>query len=124
MPNLMVFQLERPIFLREQFNQLYGVIPYYFAKLITEIPVLILTPLIYSSMIYFAVGLERSPDQFFMFYLIMLLVVFSANSFGYLISSMFNGHEIAVMFSPVILLPVMMFGGMAVNLSSEPGWIS
>ena len=40
--NLLTFQLERPIFLREQANQLYSVTPYYLAKILIDMPVLLL----------------------------------------------------------------------------------
>ncbi len=39
---LLSFQLERPVFLREQANQLYSVTPYYLAKSLIDMPVLIL----------------------------------------------------------------------------------
>jgi hypothetical protein len=37
--------MERPVFLREQANKMYGVFPYYFAKMLIEIPALFLGPL-------------------------------------------------------------------------------
>jgi hypothetical protein len=42
MGNLLAFQDERPVFLREQANKMYHVFPYYAAKMILEIPVLII----------------------------------------------------------------------------------
>lgn len=50
---LMVFQLERPVFLREQANKMYGVLPYFLAKNITDLPVLLLTPLLTALINYF-----------------------------------------------------------------------
>jgi len=36
---LLVFQEERPVFLREQANKMYRVAPYYMAKVLAELPI-------------------------------------------------------------------------------------
>jgi hypothetical protein len=36
---LLIFQEERPVFLREQANQMYRVTPYYLSKIIAEFPI-------------------------------------------------------------------------------------
>jgi hypothetical protein len=43
---LTVFQLERPVFLREQANQMYGLTPYFLTKNMIDMPLLFLTPLL------------------------------------------------------------------------------
>lgn len=42
---ILVFQSERPVFLREQANKMYGVFPYYMSKMLIELPSLFLGPL-------------------------------------------------------------------------------
>ena len=54
-----VFQTERPVFLREQANKMYGVVPYYLAKLLTDIPGFIIVPSAFIAITYFAVGLNN-----------------------------------------------------------------
>ena len=56
MGTILTFQGERPVFLREQANQMYTVGAYYMAKIMIETPVLLLTPMIYSLIVYFGVG--------------------------------------------------------------------
>ena len=55
---ILIFPDERPVFLREVNNNMYSVSAYFFGKVISEIPTSILTPVIFGSIIYFAIGLS------------------------------------------------------------------
>lgn len=58
--NVLVFQMERPVFLREYCNQMYGLAPYYASKMFIEIPVLILIPLVMQVIVYWAIGFNST----------------------------------------------------------------
>lgn len=66
---LLVFIIEREIFLREQSNKLYGVFPYFISKNVVELPVVAINPLLATIILFFAFGLERSVEQFLLVYL-------------------------------------------------------
>jgi hypothetical protein len=70
---LLIFQKERPVFLREQAAQLYGVAPYYLAKTCVEVPVLIIAPFLYIIIIYFWIGFTNTSAAFWGFALPVLL---------------------------------------------------
>jgi len=123
MGTVLTFSDERPVFLREQANQTYGVVPYYFSKLILEMPIIIITPLLLNSIVYFGIGFEDDAGNFFRFYLAMLCLVISATSFGYFLSSIFTKAEIAVQITPVIMMPLILFGGFFTNVESTPDWL-
>lgn len=55
---ILIFPDERPVFLREVNNNMYSVSAYFFAKIIAELPASILTPVIFGSIAYFAIGLS------------------------------------------------------------------
>ena len=55
---ILIFPDEMPVFLREVNNNMYSVSAYFFAKVISEIPSSILTPVIFGSIVYFAIGLS------------------------------------------------------------------
>jgi ABC-type multidrug transport system permease subunit len=55
---ILIFPDERPVFLREVNNNMYSVSSYFFGKIIAELPGSILTPVIYGSIVYFAIGLN------------------------------------------------------------------
>ncbi|CDW88685.1 abc transporter family protein [Stylonychia lemnae] len=121
--NILAFQGERPVFLRESANKMYGVFPYYIAKTIVEIPVLIFQPMIWSLIVYFGVGLTVTVKQFWYHYLVLVLLSLSSSSFGLFISSLFESEETAVTVAPVILMPFILFSGYFSNASSYPKWI-
>lgn len=73
--NLLIFQIERDVFFREHANQMYSVMPYYMTKLMIELPVLILTPLVMMLITYWAIGLRATAQSFFMQYLALEMVV-------------------------------------------------
>lgn len=75
---------------------MYTVGAYYLAKIIAEIPVLSVTPMLFAVIVYFKIGLTVTASQFFYFYLILLLVTQSSASFGYLLSSIFEKDIIAI----------------------------
>ncbi|CDW80123.1 abc transporter family protein [Stylonychia lemnae] len=122
--NLLAFQIERPIFLREKANKMYGVLPYYLAKSIIEIPVLVIQPMVWTIVVYFGVGLSITASQFFYYYLILFLLSLSSSSFGMFVSSLFNQQETALAIAPVILMPMIMFSGFFSNASTFQSWIS
>lgn len=57
MPTILTFQIERPVFLREQANRMYNVVPYYFAKVFIDVPIVGLSAILFVTMCYFGIGL-------------------------------------------------------------------
>jgi len=89
MGTITVFCDERPVFLREQANAMYGIIPYYLTKTLFDLPVSIISTLLFSCIIYFSMDLSQTAEQFFGFFFLVFLLVMSATSFGYMFASMF-----------------------------------
>lgn len=119
-----VFCDERPVFLREQANKMYGVLPYFMSKALIDMPAIIIMPFVLTLMIYFAIGLAATFSQFFSFYGIMLLIVLSATSIGYFLGSLFPQPETAVVVSPVCMMPIIIFGGLMVNVDDIYPWLA
>ena len=86
MTNL-TFQTERPVFLREQANQMYDVMPYYLAKILSELPSFIVPPVLFSVITFFGIGYTQGVDLFFKYYLNNVMGQIAGVSCGYLISA-------------------------------------
>ena len=67
--SILTFQLERPVFLREQANNLYSPLPYFISKNMVEFPVSLITPLVQLCVIFWGVGMIH----FFKVYLAVAL---------------------------------------------------
>ncbi len=102
---------------------MYSVPPYYLAKIMIEVPMLTVLPLVYSCIIYFKIGTTINASQFFYFYLITMLIGHSAASFGYFFSSIFNSEETATMVSPIFMMPMILFSGYFANIGNYPDWM-
>ena len=122
MTNL-TFQVERPVFLREQANKMYDVLPYYMAKLLSDVPGFLIVPTIYTLIVYWAVGYTRSVEQFFSFALMSILNTLCALSLGYFISSSIPSPVAALQLAPIIAMPLILVGGMYINQDSMPIYI-
>ena len=75
---------------------MYDVVPYYFAKLIAEIPVFTIIPVIFTAITYYMVGYNDIREQFFKFVLNYMMNTCCAISLGYFMSSSFSNQAIAL----------------------------
>lgn len=75
MGTLGLFQGERPVFLREQANKMYGTFPYFVTKTLTEQPINVFATLLYSILIYYAVGFTNTFEGIVLFFVTILLQV-------------------------------------------------
>jgi len=119
-----LFQMERAVFLREQSSAMYDVFPYFNAKTLAEMPLLTITPLIFTIIVYFGVGFNWTVEGFFMFFFSLWCLVMSAVSLGYFVSSLFSNFSIAAMIAPILMMPFMLFSGFYVNLNTLLDWIA
>ena len=91
--------------MREQQENVYGVIPYFCAKVAVELPVAFVLPGIFAFVIYFGIGLTITLEKFFLFYCCLVILQFSASSYGYFLGSVFTKGETAVLVAPLLITP-------------------
>lgn len=77
-----VFCMELPIFLREHFNGMYRTDTYFICKQLAELPIFLMTPVIFLGIMYYMVGLNAAFIKFATAILIMELLVQVVVSFG------------------------------------------
>lgn len=77
-----VFCSEMPVFMREHHNGMYRTDVYFLCKTIAEIPIFLVIPVLFTSIMYFLVGLNPEPSRFFQAVVIITLVSNVATSFG------------------------------------------
>lgn len=98
----MVVPIERNLFLREQANRMYGVLPYYLSKMIVELPCQIILPILFCLITYWAIELRNETAAFFQFTAAILMLAFVGNSIGILLGSMFGDPRMAIGVVPVL----------------------
>jgi len=118
LPTVIVFQSEKPVFVRERASNMYDIWIYATTKMIAEIPIMLLVPLLMLVCVYPSIGFQDSLREFARFYLILALMVQAATAMGYFLSSAFNSETAAVAFAPIMNLPLSLLGGYMINLQS------
>ena len=130
--------MERVLFLKEQDERLYSVSAYFLAKTVAEIPIQIISLLVYFVAGYFGIGLNSSsPSHFFVFCtshtgLALFLHNFSSNSLALFMGALISNVHVILSISPVpatqlLIILFLVFSGFFSSLESIPAafrWIS
>lgn len=124
MGTLLTFPPERAVFLKEASSNLYHIVPYYFSKMLVELPFLIFYPLLFSSIIYYIIGLYTPGINWLTFAGITILLSFTGNSMGIMTGCLFTDAKVGVAMAPMIFVPFMLFAGFYINADSLPVWLA
>uniref|UniRef100_A0A6M2E3Q0 Putative transporter abc superfamily breast cancer resistance protein n=1 Tax=Xenopsylla cheopis TaxID=163159 RepID=A0A6M2E3Q0_XENCH len=122
MLNILTFPQEMSILQKEHFNRWYSLKSYYMAINIVDLPVSIVSCIVFSIIIYLMSAQPLEFIRFGMFLSISMLVVFVAQSVGLMVGAIFNVIN-GTFFGPTISVPVMMFAGFGVTLRDLPYWL-
>lgn len=125
--NSMTFPLERPMFLKEYKEGLYGTTAFVLSKFLAELPTQIFFTFLYVVIQYFALDLNReTAKQFFVFLGLAILSHWTGCGYGNLAGVISPNVVASTVIGPAISAPLMMFGGFFSNsdsLSSAFYWI-
>lgn len=115
-----IFTTERPVFIREHRSGYYGVLAYFLSKLLVELPLQFVFPVVTMSIPYYFVGYQKSWSCYLNAIGIFTLVSNTSAALGILLAGLFVKIETALAAMPMIMLPLMIFGGLLVNLANVP----
>lgn len=116
-PPLLTFPLERVVFLREYSTHTYSSSPYFFSKLMVEIPLYFVGACLIIAIVY---NMESMQGSWIILILeIFLLQVVSA-SYAFLIGAAVNNVKQAQELAPLIFVPQLLFTGFFVSISQIP----
>lgn len=82
------FLEERSVFIRERRNGLYGPLPFVLSNTIVTLPFLFMCSLLFTVIVYFAIGLHPGAGHFFRFLAFLFLALFAAEAQATLISAL------------------------------------
>ena len=90
-PALLLFPLERIVFIREKATGTYGTVPYVFAKLLVELPVSFLTALLTMLVSYWTIGFI---GNFFYLTLSLWALMLASTSTAYIMGSVVSTPKV------------------------------
>lgn len=120
---ILIFPDERPVFLREVNNNMYGPTPYFWAKIISELPFSIMTPAIFGAMVYYPIGLHAAVSYYLVFIAILVVIYNASSGYSLIISTSFSDKQLAVTLTPVLIIPFMLFAGFFVAEDNIPWFL-
>lgn len=120
---LTTFANERAAVLREQENGMYQTLPYFLARILVDLPLKIVCPVLMGSIGYWTVGLQADGMRFLSCLVTMVLLALSGNAIGLFLACLFSDVALALMVAPMVILPFMMFSGFFLNPESSPVWL-
>ncbi|KAF7439739.1 hypothetical protein PC9H_000075 [Pleurotus ostreatus] len=118
---------QRPIVRRHERAAMYHPMIEALAMTIVDIPVTFITISIYSIVLYFVVGFQRSAGQFFIFFLFVFVTCLSMKAVFRALASAFAVEAPAQAIAGVMLLALSLYSGYQIPIPSMIGalrWIS
>ncbi|KAJ3104803.1 ATP-binding cassette sub- G member 1 [Phlyctochytrium planicorne] len=90
---------------------------------LVELPLQIVFPFLQITIIYWMAGLEANVWKYLILWGIAMLSSIAGFAMGVCMACTFSSLPIALIASPMILLPLMLFSGLFVNTANIPVWI-
>ncbi|XP_073989554.1 ATP-binding cassette subfamily G member 4 isoform X3 [Rhodnius prolixus] len=80
--------------------------------------------IMFTAIVYLMTGQPLDWNRFIVFMVLSLLVVYIAQSIGYIVGAVFNSVVNGTFAGPILIVPMMMFSGFGVNFRDIPGYLS
>ncbi|KAJ3083977.1 hypothetical protein HK102_000810 [Quaeritorhiza haematococci] len=114
------FPSERVLVLRERAAGTYYASAYFLAKNLAEGVFQIVSPIVFSCIVYFIVGLHMSAAKFFTFMGFMILCSVAATSLALMVSALCRTTTMSVTVLPMMLELARLFGGWFLSPANLP----
>mmetsp|Transcript_42353 Transcript_42353/g.57598 ORF Transcript_42353/g.57598 Transcript_42353/m.57598 type:complete len:117 (+) Transcript_42353:499-849(+) len=103
---------------------MYNVGPYFVAKIVSELPLSVITPVLYGSMVYYAIGFNTVYMYKFALFLVILILLYNASTgYALVVGSLVSDKALAVTITPVIVVPFMLYAGFFVASEDIPSYL-
>jgi len=112
------FPEERAVLVREQASSLYDIPPYFFAKILGEIPFTLHQPFILLLLLNWTVPLAAGAASFFIQFGAMVLTYQTGAAYALLVGAFITDRESLINIGPMLNMPLMMLSGFFVNLNN------
>ncbi|CAF0913579.1 unnamed protein product [Rotaria sordida] len=120
-----LFLKERVLFIHENASGYYHVSTYFIAKLLCDlIPLRIIPSILFSAIVYFMIGFQKTVEKFFIFYFAIFLTAICGAAVCFFISASVKVFGIANLLAAMCFVLMMVFGGFLVEVSSVIKYLS
>ncbi|KAJ1310587.1 hypothetical protein OPQ81_007316 [Rhizoctonia solani] len=120
---LPAMMMGRPILYKQLSYRFYRASALSVAQTITDIPLTAIRILIFSIIIYFMCGLERSAGAFFTFYLFIYVTFLAMAAFFRLIGIICQGYDMAARLAASIVTLMVVYSGYMIPVYAMKRWL-
>ena len=118
------FVTEKMVVKKERQRGSYGILPYFLAKMLAEIPLSSFFPCLFGVITYTMCGLNDAPGKFVNFLSILVMEAIASTSFGMSVGSLVPTAESGIAIAPAVMVIFIVFGGLyVVNAPSYLKWM-
>eukprot|EP00741_Cyanophora_paradoxa_P012559 tig00020614_g12136.t1 len=117
---LSVFWAEKAVFRREQAQRMYSTAAFFLSKVMVELPFQVVLPFIFSVVIYWLIGFQNTGEKFWTFALVIILMSNCGHALGICVAAVAGEFEVALVVTPTLIMPLMIFSGFFVNNGGIP----
>lgn len=121
---LPAFFEERDVFLREYNGGVYTLPPYFFSKVLVDLPFRIILPMLGCCVWYWMTGMQDDAVCFIRAGLLITFMEMSSSSVGSIISATCEDINVGLGIAPLTIIPFIVFSGYLVNLDNIPVYYS
>jgi ABC-type multidrug transport system ATPase subunit/ABC-type multidrug transport system permease subunit len=116
--SITVFQRDRALLHRDRAKKMYGIFPYFLAKVASDMTNNVFLPSIYGAIVYFTVGLRFEFVAFLKYMLAFYLTLVCAQSMGFFLGVLIPQMNMALLLAPAVTLFQFILGGFYIPLSN------
>lgn len=116
------FQEQKYVFFREYGEARYGILPYYLSYSVMIFPIEFVWNLLLTLIVYWAIGLNDHPANFFRMVLLGVLMAMNGTGFGLFCSIVAPNLELASVIAPVFFIMFNLTSGFLVTNNKIPDW--
>lgn len=120
---VLTFTEERALFLREKQKNLYTTSAYFVGRTLIDIGLQTILAFVFGMFAYPMVGLQGSGKKFFQFIFCLVLIGQATHSYALIVGALVPFRTVALMLSPMVMVPFMMVTGFFANNKSMPEWM-
>jgi ABC-type multidrug transport system ATPase subunit len=118
------FATEKLIIQRERKKGLYGILPYFLAKMTAEIPLSSFFPCLFGLITYNLCGLNPAPGKLLRFLAVLVMEAIASTSLGMSVGALVPTAEAGVAIAPAVMVIFIVFGGLyVVNAPAYLQWV-
>jgi len=119
-----VFPTEQAVYFREHASGMYHTSAYYLGKVVSELPLQIIFPVIMTTIMYWMVGFQANGGRFFFFLLVVSMLAICSSQFALFVSTFMPSVQLANVLVPILEVIFILFAGFLINTDNIPKyWI-